>query len=494
MTYEDLLDTIKKNKLELDLDRLNKVYLFARDAHQGQVRQTGEEYIEHPLYVANVLATWRQGQATLEAALLHDVLDETEITREKLANNFGEEVAYLVEGVSQIGRVKLRGSLDSVFVENLRKMFVSMAKDIRVILIRLADRHHNMQTLDAVPISKQKRIAKETLEIYAPLAERLGMGQLKGELEDLAFPFIHPEEYSWVMEIAKPHISKAEKVTKKAIQIIKEKLAQNGLDAQVHGRHKRKYSLFKKLKRPEIDGDLSKIHDLIALRVITKSKMDCYAALGLVHDLWKPIPYVGISDFIAQPKPNGYQSIHSKVFGVNGHIIEVQIRTEDMHQQAEYGAAAHTLYSAAKESGASDEKLEKGIAFKVKEKIDWIKELANWHKEVSSNDDYVKNLKLDALSERIYVFSPQGDVYDLPSGATPVDFAFAVHTDLGYHILGAKVNQHLVPLSYKLKSGDMVEIQKSKEKRLPTRDWLQFVKTSRARGKVGKINRGSDVK
>lgn len=490
MTYQDLLDEIKKNRIEIDEKRLRKAYDFAFSAHAGQVRQTGEPYIVHPLTVAKTLASWRQGQPVFEAALLHDTLDETRTTRADLVNHFGEEIAFLVEGVSRIGRVKLRGSTNQLFVENLRKMFVSMAKDIRVILIRLADRYHNMQTLDAVATSKQRRIAKETLEVYAPLAERLGMGLLKGDLEDLAFPFIFPDEHRWLCELARPHISKAEKVTKQAIRLIKEKLADHNLAVEVHGRHKRKYSLFKKLMRPEIDGDISKIHDLIALRLVTASKMDCYAALGVVHDLWQPVPFVGISDFIAQPKPNGYQSIHTKVFDHKGNIIEVQIRTRQMHEQAEYGAAAHTFYSSAKEKGVSDEKLEKGTAFQVKEKMDWIRELANWQKEVENNEEYVKNLRLDALSERIYVFSPLGDVYDLPVGATPVDFAFAVHTDLGFRIQGARVNQRIVPLSHKLKSGDLVEIIKSKEKRPPTRDWLLFVKTSKARSKITKSSRG----
>jgi len=489
MSYQDLLDAIKQNQIKVDEKHLKEVYDFATLAHAGQVRQTGDAYISHPLAVAEILVSWKQPQPVLEAALLHDVAEDTNHTLEEITSLFGDETAFLVDGVTKIGRVKLRGSTDTIFVENLRKMFVAMARDIRVILIRLADRFHNMQTLEAVPLSKQLRIAKETLEVYAPLAERLGMGQLKGELEDLAFPYIFPAEHQWLIEIAKPHTVRAQKVTESAIRLIKERLSAAGLTVGIHGRPKRKYSLFKKLKRPEIDGDLTKIHDLIALRLITDNKMECYAALGIVHDLWQPVPYVGISDFIAQPKPNGYQSIHTKVFDHRGHIIEIQIRTREMHEQAEYGAAAHTYYSAAKEAGASDEKLEKGIVFAVEKKIDWIKELANWQKEVESNEDYVNSLRLDALSERIYVFSPHGDVYDLPKEATPVDFAFAVHTDLGRHIQGAKVNQKIVPLSYQLKSGDLVEIIKSKEKHIPNRDWLPFVKTSKARGKITKLNR-----
>ena len=489
MSYRDLLDAIKQNQIKLDEKRLQKVYDFAAAAHHGQVRQSGDAYITHPLAVAITLASWGQQEPVLEAALLHDVAEDTDHTLAEITSLFGEEIAFLVDGVTKISRVKLRGSSNAVFVENLRKMFVAMARDIRVILIRLADRFHNMQTLEAVPISKQKRIAKETLEVYAPLAERLGMGQLKGDLEDLAFPYVYPTEYAWLMQIAKPHFSRAAKITSQATNLIKNKLNQHQLDPEVSGRPKRKYSLFRKLNRPEIDGDLGKIHDLVALRIITESKMDCYAALGLVHDLWQPVPHIGISDFIAQPKPNGYQSIHTKVFDRHKHIIEIQIRTRAMHEQAEYGAAAHVHYSAAKETGASDEKLQKGIAFKVKEKMDWIKELANWQREVENSEEYVQSLKLDALSERIYVFSPHGDVYDLPKDATPVDFAFAVHSDLGLHIQGAKVNQKIAPLSCQLKSGDLVEIIKSKEKHLPNRDWLRFIKTSKAKGKITKLNR-----
>lgn len=489
MTYTKLLKNIQENGLEVDLNRLNRVYQFAEKAHQGQVRQTGEAYINHPLATADILVSWKQSQPAIEAALLHEVIENGGVSLEEISSEFGDEVALLVEGVTRIGKVKLRGKTDQVFIENLRKMFVAMAKDIRVVLIRLADRYDNMTTLDAVPLNKQKRIGEETLEVYAPLAERLGMGHLKGELEDLAFPYVYPNEYRWLSEIAKPYVEKAVRVTKKAIIEIEQKLKANNIEAQVNGRHKHRYSLFKKLKRPEIDGDISKVHDLVALRIITNTKLDCYAALGLVHDLWKPLPFVGISDFIAQPKPNGYQSIHTKVLDRHGNIIEVQIRTKEMHEQAEYGTAAHTFYHQAKASGASDEKLEKGLAFRVKEKMDWIRELANWQKEVSSKEEYIKNLKLDALSERIFCFSPNGDVYDLPKDATPVDFAFAVHSDLGLHIQGAKVNQRIVPLNHLLKSGDLVEIIKSKDKHYPNRDWLQSVKTSKAKNKILKFSK-----
>lgn len=480
MTYEDLVNTITEHAIKLDKPRLQRVYAFASAAHEGQLRQTGEPYIAHPLFVANTLASWDQPQPVLEAALLHDVVEDTGHTLPEIEKAFGAEVAFLVDGVTKIGQVKLRSSVKAEFVENLRKMFIAMAKDTRVVLIRLADRHHNMLTLDALPLIKQKRIALETLEVYAPLAERLGMGQIKGELEDLAFPYLYPEEYKKISKLAADHFERAAATTGQAIRAIKTKLAKANIKAEVKGRFKRKYSLFKKLSRPEIDYDFSKIHDLVALRVITQTKADCYAALGVVHSLWRPAPNFGVSDYIALPKPNGYQSIHTKVMN-HGQLMEVQIRSVDMHYQADYGAAAHSLYSDAKNHGASEEKLKSGTAFKLKKKMAWVEQLATWQNQVKNSEEFLADLKLDALSERIYVFSPLGDVFDLPILSTPVDFAIAVHGDLGFHIQSAKVNSRLVPLDHRLNNGDIVEIIRSKVRHLPNRDWLRFVKTSRAR-------------
>lgn len=486
MNFQELIETIKRQQLALDQARLKQVYRFAENAHKNQVRQTGEPYINHPLYVANTLAVWKQPQTLIEAALLHDVLEESSHTLADLESHFGKEIAFLVDGVTKIGKVKLRSSTDAIFVENLRKMFIAMAEDVRVVLIRLADRHHNMLTLDAVPLSKQRRIALETLEVYAPLAERLGMGMLKGELEDLAFPYVYPEDHSWISAITKKHLAQAHQVTSQAISELQQLLEKTGLKAEVHGRPKHKYSLYKKLIRPEIDKDITKIHDLIALRVITDTKSACYTCLGLIHSYWKPVPHLGIRDYIAQPKPNGYQSIHTTTFNRQGHLIEIQIRTREMHEQAEWGAASHTLYSEAKSHGATDTQLNKGTAFKINEKMDWLKQLVKWQQQVSNSDEFIENLKLDALSHRIYVFSPVGDVYDLPEGSTPVDFAFAVHGDLGFHIQAAKVNQKIATIDQPLKNGDVVEILKSKNKKMPARNWLQFVKTARARIQIRK--------
>lgn len=485
--FEDLLIQAKTIKCGIKEKRLKKVYRFAEEKHQGQLRQTGQSYISHPLFVAHILAGWSLDQASLEAALLHDLPEMSGVTIEEIESNFGKDVAKLVEGVNRVGKVKLRGSQNTEFLENLRKMFVAMAQDIRVVLIRLADRLHNMETLDAVPLSKQKRIAVETLEVYAPLAERLGMGRLKGELEDLAFPYIFPEEFVWLQEIAKPHFKYSEKNVSGIMNKLRQQLIKHGVTARVEGRPKRKYSLYKKLLRPEMNRDITKIYDLMAVRVITEDTAGCYSALGVVHQYWKPVPQYGISDFIAQPKPNGYQSIHTKIFDNNGNIVEIQIRSEEMHLIAELGAAAHFAYSEAKSHGASDAKLKEGTAFKITDKMSWIKQLVGWKDQVGAEGDSLEDFKLDALSSHIYIFSPNGDVYDLPENSTPVDFAFGVHSDLGYYIQSVKVNGKIAPLDQELRSGDIVEIQKSKSVKKPNKNWLRFVKTHMAKSKIRKV-------
>ena len=483
----NLLEELKSNQLHYDYKRIKTAYFFAKRLHKGQVRQTGEPLIKHPLSVAITLADWGLDQQTIEATLLHEVpesLPKDYVT--VLEKKFGKDVLQLVEGVNRVGKIKLRSSQDVNFLENIRKMFVAMAQDIRVVLIRLADRLHNVKTLDAVPLSKQKRIAIETLEIYAPLAERLGMGQLKGELEDLVFPFIYPEEYQWVMDIAKPHFKFSTENIKSSITKIRQLLAKNNIKAQTDGRPKRKYSLYKKLLRPEINRDITQIHDLMALRIITEDVNSCYTVLGLMHQYWKPVPYLGISDFIAQPKPNGYRSIHTKVFDHKGNILEIQIRSQEMHLQAEMGAAAHFAYSHAKNIGVSGDKLQSGTGFVVAEKMAWVQELADWKKQIESVHQQKTDLKLDALSKHIFVFSPKGDVFDLPENATPVDYAFSVHTNLGFFISSVKVNGKIAAVDSQLKSGDVIEILKSRARRPPNKNWLRFVKTHRAKEKLRK--------
>lgn len=486
---DEIIKIARLKKPDLDEGVIRQAYLKAARAHKGQVRYTGDKYITHPVEVAKILAEWGMGEVTLVAALLHDTVEDTEVTLEELDSEYGADVARLVDGVTKLGKVKLRGSREKMFVENLRKMFVAMAADIRVVMIRLADRLHNMRTLEAVPLRKQKRIAEETLHIYAPLAERLGMGRVKTELEDLAFMYVDAENFEWLMKLAKPHFERAEEAVERAKEEIETRLKEDGVEAEVHGRAKGRYSLFCKLKRPGVERDISKIFDLVALRIITKNKGDCYAALGIVHDRWKPVPSIGVSDFVAQPKPNGYQSIHTKVFDDEGRIMEVQIRTKKMHEQAELGAAAHYAYAEAKSSGVSEERLMGGTAFKIDEKMNWVEQLANWQREVSDSREFVEDMKLDALSHRIYVFSPKGDVYDLPAGATPVDFACLVHGELISYLKGAKVNGRVVPLDHGLQSGDLVEIIKTKNKREVSKDWLEFVKTRKAKDQIGKLVR-----
>lgn len=486
MTYQDLLTTISKQGIKINQPRLNQVYLFAKKAHQDQVRKSGHSFIFHPLFVANVLATWKQTQPVIESALLHDVIEDTKHTQEDIQKLFGPEIAFLVNGVTKVGQVKIKKNLKLTPVENLRKMFVAMAQDIRVILIKLADRYHNLLTLDPLPPAKRKRIALNTLEIYAPLAERLGMGQIKGQLEDLAFPHIYPKQHRWVTALARDHLKQAQKTTQRTISQLKQKLTQAQIKAQIHGRPKHKYSLYQKLLRPEINKDINKIHDLVALRLIAQNKTDCYTCLGLIHSHWEPVPDLSLRDFIAQPKPNGYQSIHTTVFNRQGEMIEIQIRTQEMHQQAEFGPASHSLYSEAKNKGVSQEKLDQGTAFKITPKMDWVKHLAKWQQQINSPQEFAHHLKVDALSQRLYVFTPLGDVFDLPAQSTPIDLAFAVHGQLGFFIQAAKVNQKIATLNHQLKNGDLVEILKSKSPRLPPREWLQFVKTTRARNQIKK--------
>jgi len=483
---KNIISELKKGGNLSDGDRLTQIFTFAKEKHTGQIRQTGDSLFTHPVSIAFSLACWGLDQTTVEAALLHEVPEMSGVTIDEIASLFGEECARLVDGVIRVGQVKLRGSQNEEFLENLRKMFVAMAQDVRVVIIRLADRLHNITTLEAVPLSKQKRIALETLEIYAPLADRLGMGKLKGDLEDLAFPFVYPDEYTWVSTIAKPHFKHSEDNIVEVLHRIRQQLAKNKVNARTESRLKRKYSLFRKLLRPEINRDISQIHDLMAIRIITKDTASCYSTLGIIHEYWKPVPFLGISDFISQPKPNGYQSIHTKVFDNRGNIVEIQIRSEEMHSHAEFGAAAHFAYAHAKHQGATDEKLEKGTAFSITQKMAWVKQLAGWQQQIVGVKESLSDFRLDALSHHIYVFSPKGDVYDLPENSTPVDYAFNVHSNLGFYIQSAKINGKMASIDSKLKSGDLVEIIKTKSQKTPNRNWLRFVKTHKAKTEIRK--------
>ena len=482
----DLLDSLSLTPRPIDRDLIVRAWEFADLAHHGQKRLSGQSYILHPTQVAITLALWNLDTQTIVAGLLHDTVEDGGAAKEDLLTQFGPTVTRIVDGVTKITDIRLTGSTEKEFVENLRKMLLVMARDLRVILVKLADRLHNLQTLQFLPAEKQVENARETLEIYAPLAERLGMGEVKGQLEDLAFPYVYPQKYQDLLAQTKELFAQGEKYIAKFKRELLALFKPQIPSAVVNTRHKHLYSLFTKLKRPENAGDLAKVYDLIAARVIVDMVEECYAALGLIHGKYHPVPYLGVSDFIANPKPNGYQSLHTKVFGPEGRIVELQIRTRAMHRQAEMGIAAHWQYSEVKAQGVSGDKLEQGVSFAPQNKLAWVKQLAAWQKELTSDQEYLTALKFDALQHRNLVFSPKGDVYDLPKGATPIDYAYAVHTDLGPQVTGAKVNGKLVSLDYQLKNGDVVDLVINRKRKNPSSDWLNFAVTTTARRQIQK--------
>ncbi len=467
-TWENLKSAVIKNYPDADLELLTKAYELARQAHSGQKRKSGEDYIFHSLATAYNLALLRMDMPTVIAGLLHDVPEDTEITLETIETNFGSEIASLVAGITKLGTLKYRGI--ERYAENLRKMFVSMAQDLRIVIIKLADRLHNMQTLDAHRPDKALRIAQETLEIYAPIANRLGMFELKSQLEDLAFPYVYPKEYAWVQALIEDRLKNEKKYIEKVKKIMRDLLAEGHIPVlEIQGRVKHLYSLYKKLLNH--GRDMSKIYDLIAIRIIVPSVADCYSVLGVIHGRWTPLRG-RIKDYIAQPKPNGYQSLHTSVFTEFGKVVEFQIRDEVMHEIAEYGIAAHSKYKEATNR------------FYSKKSLAWITELINWQKDIKDNLQYLKEIKNDIFSDRIFVFTPQGDVIDLPEDATPVDFAYHIHSELGAHTVGVLVNQQMSSLNHPLKSGDVIEIIKDKNRKRPSEDWLTFAKTNSARVKI----------
>jgi guanosine-3',5'-bis(diphosphate) 3'-pyrophosphohydrolase len=491
--FKELLSMVKSySDSKDDFKLIKKAWEFTKLAHTGQKRKTGDPYASHGLATGKVLADWKLDTPSIIAGFLHDAIEDGGAKREDIVDEFGKEIARLVDGVTNVSSLKLRGSEDEEFVENLRKMFLAMAKDIRVVLIKLADRLHNMETLSALPPAKQKRIARETLEVYAPLAYRLGMGEVTAQLDDLAFLYVYPSDYKRVKKQSAIQYKKAEEYIRKMKRSLLKELAKENIKAEIDGRKKHLYSLFNKLKRPEISWDFDKIYDIVALRILVDTVPECYTALGLVHSFYKPVPHLGVSDFIAQPKPNGYQSIHTKVFDPGRRIAEVQIRTHKMHEHAEYGIAAHWAYVLAKSEGIKDEVLEVRSIIVPEGKLSWVKQLVKWQKEITDSKEFLKAVKFDALRDRKFVFSPKGDVYDLPADATPVDFAYEVHTGLGRYIKAAKVNGKIAPLDRKLNSGDVVEILKTKVAKKPSRDWLNFVVTTTAKRKISKDLRRKD--
>lgn len=465
--FQHLLKTIKQYNPRADLGLIELAFIFAKEAHSGQKRVTGEDYINHPLATAQTLADLKLSSPIIMAGLLHDVPEDTKATLEDIKKNFGEEIAELVEGITKLGTIKYRGI--ERYIENLRKMFIAMATDLRVILIKFADRLHNLKTLYALPRDKQIRIASEVLEIYAPIANRLGMYEMKGKLEEEAFKYLYPKEYNWLKSLVEKQMKAKEKYLEKIIEFVKKELNDEQISfIDVKGRVKQFYSLYIKLL--EHDKDINRVYDFIALRIIVDDIPDCYAVLGIIHKIMKPLKG-RIKDYIAQPKPNGYSSLHTTVFTPEGEIIEVQIRTREMDEEAEYGIAAHWHYD------------EKG-SIKPTKKTRWIDELTKWQKELTENQKYLENLKIDVFHDRIFVFTPKGDVLDLPKGATPVDFAYYVHTDVGNQCTGALINNHISSLDTPLKSGDVLEIITEKNRKYPSQDWLKFVKTTQAKNKI----------
>ena len=470
--YQDFVEVTKKHVPDAYFDLLEKAYRFAREKHEGQMRQSGEPYMIHPIHVATNLAKLNMDSHAMAAGFLHDTLEDTNTTSKELEAEFGKRILELVEGVSNLRRLKF--NRESQYIENLRKMFIATAKDIRVIIIRLCDRLHNMQTLDYLSTEQQRRLALETLEIYAPIAHRLQIGQLRGDLEDWAFKYIHPEEYRWLYNVTRKNYSQHEQTLQYSMDHIQEILMNEDIELlAIKPRIKHLYSLYKKLQR--YDNDLSRIHDLVALRVIVPKISDCYAALGMIHREYKPLKG-RIKDYIAHPKANGYTSLHTTVIVENGYILEVQIRTPEMHDLAEFGIAAHWQF---KENGSYPRR---------QMQVSWVKELAKVIQDIKDPQD-LDHVKLDLFKHRIFVLTPKADVIDLPEDSTPVDFAYHIHTDIGNKITQAKINGKIRPLETILHNGDIVEVVMDKNRKGPDIKWLDFVQTSQARSKIKYYNR-----
>ena len=467
--FEDLLGKVRAYSPEADLELLRKAYVFSALAHKGQVRHSGEPYLVHPLEVSDILADQRLDVVCVAAGLLHDEVEDTLTTVERIQELFGTDVAHIVEGVTKISAIPFSSSEERQ-AENFRKMLLAMVDDIRVIFVKLADRLHNMRTLQFMPEDRRPRVAQETLDIYAPIANRLGMNKVKNELEELAFLHLEPTAYQSLKARVEAKRSTTEGVIEELTSEIREKLAAAEVPlVAVDGRVKRLYSIWLKLKRQKIE--LDQVYDFVAIRIVTPSVKDCYAALGIIHQAWSPVPG-RIKDFIAMPRPNGYQSLHTSVISDRGVPFEVQIRTEDMHRRAEEGIAAHWKYKEGRAGVGRDEQY-----------FQWMRQLLETHQEVRDSQEFLNHLKIDLYREEVYAFTPRGQVKVLPDGATPIDFAYAVHTDVGHRCVGARVNGRMVPLRSKLKNGDIVEIMNTAG-HAPSRDWLSFVKTSRARNKI----------
>jgi GTP pyrophosphokinase len=464
-----LLDTVHTNRPSDDLDIIRQACKFCLEHHNGQLRASGEPYVLHPLEVALVLAEMKLDSTAIAAGLLHDAVEDTPVTTPDIVEKFGEQVAHIVEGVTKIDKIQFANREDRQ-AENVRKMLLAMVTDVRVVLIKLADRLHNMRTLEHLPPERQRAIARETLDIYAPLAHRLGMGKLRGELEDLAFRWVDPITWEQLDEAIEARRSEGEQFLAGVEALLSEKLHENNIKARVEWRIKRLYSIHTKLVKSQTSID--QVYDLLALRVITTSVQDCYAVFGIIHSIWRPVPG-RIKDFIAMPRPNLYQSLHTTVMGEGGHQFEVQIRTEEMHRIAEEGIAAHWKYKA----GGSP------VSARDEQRLAWVRQLVEWQRDMTDPNEFLSTLKIDLYPEEVYTFTPKGKVVVVPRDGTPVDFAYTIHTEVGNTCIGARVNGRMVPLRTKLRNGDIVEVI-TQNGHTPSRDWLTFVKSPRARNKI----------
>lgn len=475
---EPNLDKLISGRDSNDQAKIKKAFEFANKAHGEQKRHSGEPYIVHPLAVAEILADFSCDTDTIVAALLHDTLEDTKVTEQDISNNFGETALFLVRAVTKIKDIENRDTKDTSY-RTLMRMFFAMADDIRVILIKLADRLHNLKTLEFMPESRRKDIAIKSIQMYGSVAERLNMGEMKGQIEDLAFPFAYPEKYAELMELVKPYFEERKKYLAKNAPILEKLLSESIANFKIDYRVKHQYSLYQKLKRK--NNNISQIHDLVAFRIIVSSVEDCYRALGILHQRYKPLPKL-IKDYIAVPKPNGYSSLHTTVFCEDGELVEFQIRTHDMHLHAENGIAAHWAYSEqGKSKNARADFADLAIVNKLRE----------WRSYIQNPSEFYDALRLDLFKQRIFVFTPNGDVKDLPEGSSPIDFAYTIHSDIGDHCNGAIVNGQMVPLKYKLQNGDVCDITTSKKQK-PSHDWLKLARTTEARRRIRSILKDSN--
>lgn len=477
--YQELIRSVAKYHPSDDISMIEKAYRIASRAHEGQMRKSGEPYIIHPICVAIILADLELDKESIVAGLLHDVVEDTVMTTEDLTKEFGEEVALLVDGVTKLGQLSYSADKVDEQAENLRKMFLAMAKDIRVILIKLADRLHNMRTLKYMRPEKQKEKARETMDIYAPIAQRLGISKVKIELDDLALKYLEPEVYYELVAQISDKKSVRERYVQSIVAEVKQHMENANIEADVQGRVKHFFSIYKKMVNQ--DKTLDQIYDLFAVRILVESVKDCYAALGVIHEMYKPIPG-RFKDYIAMPKPNMYQSLHTTLIGPKGQPFEIQIRTYEMHRTAEYGIAAHWKY---KESGGSNEQNMEGKD-SAEAKLTWLRQILEWQRDMSDNREFMSLLKsdLDLFSESVYCFTPGGDVKTLPNGSNPIDFAYSIHSAVGNKMIGARVNGKLVPIDYVIKNGDRIEIITSQNSKGPSRDWLNIVKSTQAKNKI----------